>query len=266
MELSRLCSLPVLTGLLCLGSYDRNKTWAEPVLSCGKNCVKKSPDKERSNYNIGLAYYKRGRYKEAIQSFRKAILLNPAIRDSCSNLGIEPQPGDSGPPVKRKPVQLSPTDVDAIKCLGLAYKDAGSYEKAIQAFREALRIKLDDVDMLHHLGQTYKAAGAYPEAIQAYREALRIKPGLAMTLNNLGLSYTETGQYGEAVETLKKAVEAKPDDAEAHNNLGVAYRKMEKYHEAIEAYQNAVRIRPTFSTPTTTLALPSLPFTGSRRR
>ena len=62
-----------------------------------------------------------------------------------------------------------------------------SYEKAIQAFREALRIKPDDADTLNHLGQTYKAAGAYPEAIQAYREALRIKPGLAMTLTILAL-------------------------------------------------------------------------------
>ena len=80
----------VLTGLLCLGSYDRNKTWLDPV-TLWEDCVLKN-HRTRNGRTTTLDWLTTSGVatKRPFRSFRKAILLNPAIRESCSNLGIEP--------------------------------------------------------------------------------------------------------------------------------------------------------------------------------
>ena len=60
------------------------------------------------------------------------------------------------------------------------------------------------------------------QAVEAYREALRLKPDYVKAMNNLGAAYNKLGQYQEAVALLLNATRAKPDFPEAHYNLGTA--------------------------------------------
>jgi cytochrome c-type biogenesis protein CcmH/NrfG len=53
------------------------------------------------------------------------------------------------------------------------------------------------------------------EAVEAYREAVRLKPDFAEAWYNLGVSYIKLGRHREAVEACREAVRLKPDFAEA---------------------------------------------------
>ena len=96
-------------------------------------------------------------------------------------------------------------------------------------------------------GYYYEEAGLHKKAIEAYKQAIRIKPDIAEAHYNLGVAYGELGMYREAMEAFKQAIRIKPDDAEAHYNLGVIYSKSGMYREAMEAFNQAIRIKPDYA-------------------
>src|SRR3990172_607849 len=131
--------------------------------------------------------------------------------------------------------------------LGYYLGEAGMHKEAIEAYRQAIRIKPDYAVAHYNLGVAYGKSGMYREGIEAYKQAIRIKPDLAEAHNNLGVAYGKSGMYKEEIEAYKQAIRIKPDYAEAHNNLGVAYGKSGMYKEEIEAYKQAIRIKPDYA-------------------
>jgi tetratricopeptide (TPR) repeat protein len=99
----------------------------------------------------------------------------------------------------------------------------------------------------YNLGAFCDESGLYNKAIEAYKQAIRIKPDLAEAYNNLGAAYGNLGRHTEAVEACKQAIRIKPDDAEAHYNLGKAYGDLGKYAEAMESFKQAIRIKLDFA-------------------
>jgi hypothetical protein len=49
---------------LLLGTYERNALWGSEV-TLWKDCVKKSPEKERTHHNLGYAFHEQGKVDEA---------------------------------------------------------------------------------------------------------------------------------------------------------------------------------------------------------
>ena len=52
----------------------------------------------------------------------------------------------------------------------------------------------------------------YREAIEAHKQAIRIKPDYAEAHDNLGNAYDKLGIYREAIEAFKQAIKIKPDN------------------------------------------------------
>lgn len=123
--------------------------------------------------------------------------------------------------------------------------DTNSIKKAIEDYRQEIRIKPDDAKAYYNLGYVYCKSGMYKEAIKAYKQAIRIKPDMGIAYDNLGLTYgRDLGMLKEAIEAFKQAVKIEPDFVRARLNLGYAYSKSGMYDEAIKVYQKAVELDP----------------------
>ncbi len=79
--------LLTLVIVLAIGAYARNSSW-ESEIELWRDCVKKSPQKERSHHNLGYSYYEEGRLEEARKEFQEALTLNPDYTLSRYNLGL----------------------------------------------------------------------------------------------------------------------------------------------------------------------------------
>ena len=97
------------------------------------------------------------------------------------------------------------------------------------------------------MGIALKEQGKLEEAIEAYNKALAIKPDYAEAYNNMGNTLQEQGKLEEAIEAYNKALAIKPDYAEAYNNMGNALQEQGKLEEAIEAYNKALAIKPDYA-------------------
>ena len=63
--------------------------------------------------------------------------------------------------------------------MGIALKDQGKLEEAIEAYNKALAIKPDYAEAYYNMGVALKDQGKLEEAIEAYNKALAIKPDYA---------------------------------------------------------------------------------------
>ena len=74
---------------------------------------------------------------------------------------------------------------------GVALKDKGELEAAIDSYKQALKIKPDYVEAYNNMGSALKEKGELEAAIDSYKQALKIKPDYAEAYNNMGNALKE---------------------------------------------------------------------------
>ena len=99
-------------------------------------------------------------------------------------------------------------------------------------------------DDLYRLGRYHQGEVHYDRAIEAYQQALIVDHRLADAHNGLGVVYAEQGRYDEAINEFKAAIELSPGVAYLHNNLGYALLLLGSNQEALSPLEIAQRLEP----------------------
>ncbi|HXG67773.1 MAG TPA: tetratricopeptide repeat protein [Blastocatellia bacterium] len=137
-----------------------------------------------------------------------------------------------------------PKDAEQYHRAGVGYYDSGEYEKAIEAYRQALQLNPDSTDAWYHLGMAYSSLGRYKEAVEAYSRAIRRKPDYAAAHFNLGHAYSNLKQYDNAIKAFQQAIQYEPDNLEAYFALGYAYFDSGRDEKAAATFEEAIRRKP----------------------
>jgi Tfp pilus assembly protein PilF len=142
----------------------------------------------------------------------------------------------------REAIRLRPDFKEAYNNLGLALKKKGDLEQAIGAYEEAVRIDGEYAEALSNLGMALIAQGRLAEAAGKLRKAADLAPNSAEICNNLGVLFNRQGRFEEAVSASERAISIRGDYVEAHNNLGTALMELERFSEAEAAFARAIQI------------------------
>lgn len=161
----------------------------------------------------GVDYSKQKKYDDALQSYEKAIDLDP----SSSKLRIN-------------------------KANALSSK--GQYKDAIETIRTAIMLEKPTSDRypraLNTKGEVLFRQSKYHEAIAAFEEAIKQNPQLVYPWINLGAVHYELEKYDKAIEAYDKAIKLDPKFVGAYYGKGRAHNSKKEYQEAIEALDNAI--------------------------
>jgi tetratricopeptide (TPR) repeat protein len=235
-------------GLCSFWTFERNKVW-QNELTFWRDCLKKSPNKARPHYNLGVYLQDEKMVEDAIHHYRKSLEINPRYYRAYYNLGTVFVKQDK--PVEaeehyRMALEIAPTFVEAYNSLGHALVEQDKIDEAIENFRKALQIKPDYAKAHLNLGDALAKQGKLEEAVEHQIKAVQIDPDFAAAHNNLGLTLLKQGKLKEAEDHYRKAVQIKPEFTEAHNNWGVVLEKQGRLDEAVEHYQTALQITPDY--------------------
>jgi Flp pilus assembly protein TadD len=95
----------------------------------------------------------------------------------------------------------------------------------------------------HLQGNALLDEGKLDRAISAFRRALRMDDALAEVHNDLGTAYFQKGWHAEAEACFRKAIDLKPEHGIAQANLGAALRAQGRLGDSRRAFQRALTLK-----------------------
>ena len=149
--------------------------------------------------------------------------------------------------------------------LGIAYLEAGQYDRAIPEFEAAIKLDANFIEGHCALCRAYleqneleKAGTAVKAALEldgTHQPALLLHGSITEAYHDKGKTYLDDGRYTEAVTAFQQAITLDADlganpqkspleNTHIHAHLGAAYIGMKAYQNAIDALQNAIALDP----------------------
>lgn len=125
------------------------------------------------------------------------------------------------------------------------YYEAGQWDEAEAALREALEVNPYKAEWQFNLGLTLEAAGRLEDAVTALKAAFELsEESDAQSALILGAALIELDKPEEAAEWLEKALQLNPSSPEAHVHLIDAYAILERHDDAELHYYLALQLNP----------------------
>jgi tetratricopeptide (TPR) repeat protein len=219
-----------------------------------RTAASRHPDDVWVNYDLArvLDEQRPSAHEEAVRYYSAARALRPETAHELAHLLERMGRGTEAEAVFRDLVGRRPENARHLGCLGNHLSERGRspeaapiLDRAIVAYRAAIRLKPDDAGTHYSLGAALTGQGKVDEAIAEYREAIRLKPDYAEAHGNLGAILCDVKHdYPGAEAEFREAIRLKPDLPTAHYSLGMALRRQGKVSEAIAEYREAIRLKP----------------------
>ncbi len=175
----------LLAGVLFLLTWQQSRMYTN-VETLYRTTIARNPACWMAYNNLGNILYQANRIPEAMDLFKQALRIKPAV---------------------------------AHYSLGTALALTGRTSEAIDQYKQALRINPDFAEVHNNLGNALFLTGRTSEAIDQYKQALWINPNYADAHNNLGAALGQMGQISEAIEQVKAALRIRPNFIHAQDNL-----------------------------------------------
>ncbi|HEU4993987.1 MAG TPA: tetratricopeptide repeat protein [Gemmatimonadaceae bacterium] len=208
--------------------------------------------------NLGVLYYNKGMYEEAVAAFMRALELDPRMQVAQRNLEIaylNSGAADSRIVQLQEHLRHSPSDREARWELGRTFVLLGRHSDAIAEFTELLKYHPRDLGALIQLGQAVKAVGDIEVAQRWLEQALAVDPESSLVHFYLGEIAYNRGLSEAALERLERAIELNPQNHEALYLLGFVLGDAGRHEEAREVTRRAVSLNPSLSRAHANLAI-----------
>jgi tetratricopeptide (TPR) repeat protein len=143
----------------------------------------------------------------------------------------------------REILRIDPRDSQSALWLARLYRFENEHDKAEQTLREVLRWDPTNEGGLEQLSQLLMDEGRASDAIELLNKAAA--ESTSSTLYDLlGDAYAQTHEYAKSEEAYKKAVEGDPDEASHRKGLAQALLTEEKFPQALEEYKRLAELEP----------------------
>ena len=223
--------------------------------------------------NMGIGYYLKGKYVDAIKIWDKAIEQyttnsdKKGIANIYSNQGaIYFAQGDDAKSLELhlKSFKMSEELNDTLRIVSALINVGGvysnkkvTYDKALEYFIKAYHLSkiINDKSTIGasavNIGETYFKLGNYKTALEYYfisKKAYENSEDLPYTLNDIGKIYTIQKEFEKAIKIhneafdFSKKLDTKLDQTQSLVGLAQAYLAKEDYFTAIQKYKQSLLI------------------------
>ncbi len=160
----------------------------DQALMSAQKAITLLPDHPFGHYVSGLIKLHLDNYKEAKSSFQEAIRLNPSEAEFHGILGrlyLETEQYASGLEHANKGLALDPQNMTCKNCRAGALTRLGRMDEAQRTIEGALKDDPENDHTFANLGWTCLHQGQHKKALEHFKEALRLNPDNEMARNGM---------------------------------------------------------------------------------
>lgn len=180
----------------------------EEAASAFRDAIQIDPRYAQAHFNLALAYIKLGREREANDSLMNAARAYDAAGDEHLKAGRFKEAEES----YKGMLQIDPEYTPALFKLGLVCNATQRYEESVGYFRRVLQKKPTSPDAYEALGEAYFGQRKYAESASAAEQAVKLSPASPGPYYIAGLAHAALGERAKAQADLDKLRELKADD------------------------------------------------------
>jgi tetratricopeptide (TPR) repeat protein len=223
----------------------------------------------RDDLRLAAAYLEADLLDKQVELLRRALgkepRLAPIIHYTIAQTLLKRGLRDEAEKELELAVQGEPTNADYRTQLGSVYYERRAsgdrLKKAIEQFREVVKLTPDDAFAYQNLGIALLAAGENGRAAFFLEHALDLEPGYGPSYQELGRAYARMGdregsehmlalyrrflQHDLRLKTLTSKADQNEKDASAQMELGDLLAQTGDLPGALSRFERAVRLRPT---------------------
>lgn len=197
-------------------------------------------------FEAGLRLLQAGSLIEAEQCGRNALALDQGYADALHLMGLLSSAANQPHLAIEwlvKAVRAAPKP-DYLSDLGLALKQAGRLDEALQTFDKAAQLKPDDAGLWLRVAGTLAALGRKSEAVLAYQHVLRLDPRQSEASFQCGLLLHEAGRLDEALACFDRCAELLPDHVRVQQARARALSGLKRFDECVTTLLRADTLEP----------------------
>jgi tetratricopeptide (TPR) repeat protein len=203
------------------GSYDQGLKYASQVLRLSSSVANKNypffkKAKANAYHNIGIIHYYQSNYYQALEYFKKSLIIKEETKDKKAMAG-------------------------SYSNIGAIYGNQGEYGQAIEYYLKSLKIEEETGDKkgmagsYNNIGNVYNNQSNYAYAIEYYQKSIKIseeigdKYSIAIAYNGLGTIHHNQKNYAQAIEYYLRSLKSREETGDkkgvaiSYNNIGSFY-------------------------------------------
>lgn len=173
-------------------------------------------------FQLGHVLNLMGRWPEAEQNLRAALVIRPNFPEGWAELGgaqASQQKFADARVSYTKARQQQPQNAETLFRLGLVQAQLHDTTAARECLREAARLAPNNWEIHFELGGLLDAAGRLDAALTEFAEAARLNPGSAQAHFNHGVLLAKREQFAAAREEFRAALRLNPGYVNARQAL-----------------------------------------------
>lgn len=206
--------------------------------------IKAEPEDAEAYAHLGFLEARQEHYKEAVPLYRKALMLDPKIPGLRMNLGLAYFKGgelkeaiDTFDGLLKNTPASSPDALRLAALMGLAYYGDGQYAKSIPYLRQATLGDPQNLPFRLLLAHSCLWSKQYQCVMDVYHEILTLNAESAEADMLAGEALDEMKDHAGAMQQFRAAVKANPKEPNVHFGLGYLLWSQSQYEEAAQEFQ-----------------------------
>jgi len=151
----------------------------DTVVTWCKDLVQRFPDNYYALLLLGSAYRYQDELNKSIETYTRAIEINPNLADAYLGLGaayFAEEKVDEAITYIKKAIEINPRLKPAHFSLGLLYEYIDRVDEAIASYEKTIEIDPDFEEAYISLGGLYSEKGEKDKAIKAYKKVIEFDP------------------------------------------------------------------------------------------
>ncbi len=232
--------------LLQQGKYDE-------ALAALRDLETRHPAMKGLSHELGVAYYKKSDYLNAVGYLKKAREENADDGESIQLLGLSyylsGRPAEAIPALEKVQTWFPSANVDASYILGICYIQTKDYPHARGAFAKMFSVSPDSAASYLFTARMLLRQDFGPVAEEYAQKAVSLDPQLPLAHFLLGELNLYHSKIPEAIDEFQKELQLNPGYAPAYYKLADAYSRIQKFDEAEKLLQRSIWLDSTSTGP-----------------